>query len=381
MEMTMKKKIHMVDTGGQYQKIKKEVDAAVLQVIESSWFIGGEAVKSFQASLESYLDVQYVIPCGNGTDALQIALMALDLQPGDEVIVPAFTYVATAEVIALLGLIPIMVDVELDTFNISIESLEEVMTPKTKAIVPVHLYGQSCEMEQLMKFAEANKLWVVEDNAQAIGAEYIYSDGTRKKTGTIGHIGCTSFYPSKNLGAFGDGGAIMSNDKALAERIKKIANHGQSTRYYHDLVGVNSRLDAIQAAILNIKLKHLDEYCDSRRWAAEQYTKRLEKIKELQLPTIAKYSTHVFHQYTLRIKNNSRNQLKEHLEQHGIPSMIYYPVALYDQKAYSKYWQSGKKLKVTEQLSNEVLSLPMHTELDVEQIDFIANTIDSFFNK
>lgn len=381
MSNTLDRTIHMVDTSGQYQKIKTEVDESVIAVMESSWFVGGDKVKSFQKNLEKYLSVPHVIPCGNGTDALQIALMALDLQPGDEVIVPAFTYVATAEVIALLRLIPVMVDVDPNTFNIDPAFLEAALTPKTKAIVPVHLYGQSADMAPIMDFAKAHGLWVVEDNAQAIGADYTFPDGRVQKTGTIGHIGCTSFYPSKNLGAFGDGGALMCEDQALATRIKQIANHGQSVRYYHDWVGVNSRLDAIQAAVLDVKLRHLDEYSAARNWAANQYDTALRDVDGLTVPARATNSNHVFHQYTLRVKGGKRDALKAHLQTQGIPSMIYYPLSLYDQKAYAKYWTAGTKLEHTEVLCQEVISLPMHTELDEELITYITAAVKHFIKK
>ena len=369
----------MVDTHGQYLKIKDRVDAAVLEVIDSSWFIGGEKVQRFQKNLEDYLNVNHVIPCANGTDALQIALMACELQPGDEVIVPAFTYVATAEVIALLNLKPVMVDVNIDDFNIDPGTLEAALTPMTKAIVPVHLYGQSADMETIMTFAKKHNLYVIEDNAQAIGATYTFSDGRKQHCGTIGHIGTTSFYPSKNLGAYGDGGAIMCNDEQMAFRLKKIANHGQSKRYYHDIVGVNSRLDAIQAAILDIKLEHLDEYASARNAVADYYDKAFADLPELITPARSPKSTHVFHQYTLRVTNGKRNQLKEFLNEQGIPSMIYYPVPLYKQKAYKEAWNSDRTLPNTESLSDQVISLPIHTEMDNEILGYISQAVISFF--
>lgn len=370
----------MVDTHGQYLKIKTAVDNAVLEVINSTQFIGGAKVKSFQENLEKYLGVNHVIPCGNGTDALQIALMALGLKPGDEVLVPAFTYVATAEVIALLNLKPIMVDVELDSFNIDPAVLEAALSSKTKAIVPVHLYGQSADMDAIMKFANKHNLFVVEDNAQAIGSTYTFPDGRKQKAGTIGHIGCTSFYPSKNLGAYGDGGAIMCNDSELANRIKMIANHGQSKRYYHDIVGVNSRLDAIQAAILDIKLAKLDDYAAARNNAADHYDKAFADINELKVPVRSSFSDHVFHQYTLRVMNGKRNELKEYLAAEGIPSMIYYPLPLYEQKAYAEHWESSNKLAATEELCNQVISLPIHTEMNEEILAHISNKVSAFFN-
>ena len=372
--------IQMVDLKGQYKKIKKEVDTAIRTCVDTTMFIGGPQVASFQKNLEKYLSVKHVIPCANGTDALQIAFMALGLQPDDEVIVPAFTYVATAEVIALLQLAPIMVDVDPKTFNITAEIVENAITPRTKAIVPVHLFGQSCDMEGIMEVAKRNNLFVVEDNAQAIGADYTFKNGEKKKTGTIGDIGCTSFFPSKNLGCYGDGGALMTNDDELAKKIRLIANHGQVVRYYHSVVGVNSRLDAIQAGILDVKLKHLDEYNAARQKAAAYYDKVFKKIKGLEIPTRQPNSTHVFHQYTLRVKNGKREALQQHLTQLGIPSMIYYPVPLYKQEAFAPYWKGGE-LPVTEGLSDEVVSLPMHTELNTPLLRHITEGVKSFFEK
>ncbi len=372
--------LQMVDLKSQYKKIKKEVDAAIKTCLDSTAFIGGAQVASFQKNLEAYLNVKHVIPCANGTDALQIALMVLDLQPDDEVIVPAFTYVATAEVIALLRLKPVMVDVDSKTFNITAKIIEKAITPRTKAIVPVHLFGQSCDMEGIMEVAKKHNLFVIEDNAQAIGADFTFKNGNKSKTGTIGHIGCTSFFPSKNLGCYGDGGALMTNDDALAEKIRIIANHGQVVRYYHDFVGVNSRLDAIQAGILDVKLKQLDKYSVARRRAAIFYDKAFKKIEGLEIPKRQYNSTHVFHQYTLKVKNGQREAMQRHLTEGGVPSMIYYPVALYKQKAFIHYWQGGE-LKVTEQLCNEVLSLPMHTELNIATLSFIVETVKSFFEK
>ncbi len=372
--------IQMVDVRGQYQKIKPEVNKAVLEVIESGAFINGPAVKSFQANLEQYLGAKHVIPCANGTDALQIALMALGLEPGDEVIVPAFTYVATAEVIALLRLIPKMVDVDPQTFNVTAEIVEAAITPKTKAIVPVHLFGQSCDMEPIMAVAKKHNLYVVEDNAQAIGADYSFSDGAVKKTGTIGHIGCTSFYPSKNLGAYGDGGAICTNDDELAAKLRMVANHGQVRRYYHDIIGVNSRLDSIQAAILDIKLSHLDEYAGARQQAANYYDNAFEGNEHLVIPAREKNSSHVFHQYTLLVKNGKRGELQEYLRDKGVPSMIYYPVPLYEQEAYQGEFSGGIDfLEVTDSLCKEVLSLPVHTEMNEEILAFITKAVLSFF--
>lgn len=368
----------MVDLNGQYKKIKSEIDNAVLESIASTAFINGPPVTQFQAALEQYLEVKHVIPCANGTDALQIAMMAHDLKPGDEVIVPAFTYVATAEVIGLLGLTPVMVDVDADTFNVTAENIEAAITKRTKAIVPVHLFGQSCDMEPIMSVAEKYGVFVIEDNAQAIGADYTYSDGSKKKTGTIGHVGCTSFFPSKNLGCYGDGGAMCTNDDALAEKLRMIANHGQTERYYHGLIGVNSRLDSIQAAILNVKLKRLDEYCSARQKAASSYDHAFSAIDELQVPQRQLNSTHVYHQYTLQVANGKRYELQKHLENNRIPSMIYYPVPLYRQKAYEKYVSPDYSLPVTEKLSDRVLSLPMHTEMDEELLNHITHSVCSF---
>lgn len=373
--------LQMVDLKSQYAKIKTEIDTAIINVVESTQFIGGAEVKNFQQNLEKYLGVKHVIPCANGTDALQIAMMALGLKPGDEVIVPSFTYVATAEVIALLGLKPVMTDVDPKTFNITATIIKKHITKRTKAIVPVHLFGQSADMQEIMELATAHNLYVIEDNAQAIGADYTFSNGEKKKTGTIGHIGCTSFFPSKNLGCYGDGGAMMTNDDELAAKLRKIANHGQSVRYYHDEIGVNSRLDAIQAAILNIKLAKLDEYNAARNRAAKYYDKAFSKIKDLKIPVRAKNSTHAFHQYTLLVKNGKRNELNKFLEEKGVPSMIYYPVPLYEQKAFAHYWKRKSGFKVTEQLCKEVISLPMHSELTEETLKHITDMVKSFFEK
>jgi UDP-2-acetamido-2-deoxy-ribo-hexuluronate aminotransferase len=374
------KPIQMVDLKSQYEKIKPEIDEAILNVLATTSYINGYEVKNFQANLEEYLGVKHVIPCANGTDALQIALMACGLETDDEVIVPTFTYVATAEVIALLKLTPVMVDVDENTFNITAEIIEKAITPRTKAIVPVHLFGQTCDMEAIMKVAEKHNLFVIEDNAQAIGSDFTFSDGTRKKSGTIGHIGCTSFYPSKNLGCYGDGGAICTNDDALAEKLRIIANHGQTKTYYHDFVGVNSRLDSIQAAVLNAKLKRLDDYCDARRKVAAFYDNAFADISELQTPVREEKSTHVFHQYTLLVKNGKRNELNEHLKSFAIPTMIYYPVPLYKQKAFAEFVEPNFSLPVTEKLCDSVISLPMHTEMEAEQLEFIAEKVKEFFN-
>lgn len=370
----------MVDLKGQYEKIKSEVDAAILNVLNTTAYINGPEVKNFQSNLEKYLGVKHVIPCANGTDALQIALMALDLKIGDEIIVPAFTYVATAEVIALLKLKPVMVEVDENTFNVTAEIIEKAITPNTKAIVPVHLFGQNCDMEAIMKVATKHNLFVVEDNAQAIGADYFYSDGSVAKSGTIGHIGCTSFYPSKNLGCYGDGGAIFTNDDALAEKIRIIANHGQTKVYYHDFVGVNSRLDSIQAAILNIKLARLDEYCAARQKVADYYDKAFAGIEGLQTPAREKKSTHVFHQYTLLVANGKRDELKQCLQENGVSSMIYYPLPLYKQKAFSDSVPENFSLPITQKLCDEVISLPIHTEMTEEVLIIIVEKVKSFFN-
>lgn len=373
--------IQMVDLKTQYLNIKPEVDAAIQEVLDSTAYINGPQVLQFQASMESYLDVRHVIPCANGTDALQIALMALGLEPGDEVIVPAFTYVATAEVIALLHLKPVMVDVDPNTFNITAELIEKAVTPRSKAIVPVNLFGQSCDMERIMAVAAQYGLFVVEDNAQAIGAEYTFSDGTQKRAGAIGHIGCTSFYPSKNLGAYGDGGAIYTNDDNLAVACRSIANHGQATRrYYHDVVGCNSRLDSIQAAILNVKLARLDQYAAARQKAAEYYDRAFSGIPQIKVPARQHNSTHVFHQYTLTVPEGDREQLQLFLKDKGIPTMIYYPVPLYRQEAYkNSASHPGFSLPVTEMLCRSVISLPMHTEMDDAMLNYICQAVQSFF--
>jgi UDP-2-acetamido-2-deoxy-ribo-hexuluronate aminotransferase len=367
--------IQMVDLKLQYQHIQEEIDHAVLEVIRSAQFINGPAVRAFQQHLEQYLDVKHVIPCANGTDALQIALMALDLKPGDEVIVPSFTYVATAEVIGLLQLKPVLVDVDPNTFNLTPEIFESAITPATKAVVPVHLFGQSADMEGIMKIARDHGIFVVEDNAQAIGADFIYSDGSKQKTGVIGHIGCTSFFPSKNLGCYGDGGAIFTQDDSLADKIRMIANHGQSRRYYHDLIGVNSRLDSIQAAILDIKLKQLDTYNKARQDAAGRYDSAFGGHPNLLIPARSKQSTHVFHQYTLRLIDKDRDQLVQAIQEESIPCMVYYPVPLYDQKAFSAWVPEDFTLPVTELLCKEVFSLPIHTELNAETQNEIIQVV------
>ncbi len=378
--------VQMVDTKTQYQKIKKEVDEAVIAVLESSAFINGKPVQLFAEELSAYLDVKHTIPCANGTDALQIAMMALDLQPGDEVITPSFTYIATTEVIALLRLTPVFVEVDPVTFCMDPASLEKAITPRTRAIVPVHLYGQSAPMDEIMAIAEKHKLYVIEDNAQAIGGTYTGKDGKQRKTGTIGHIGATSFYPSKNLGAFGDGGALFTNDDALAARMRMIANHGQSERYYHDVVGCNSRLDTLQAAILRIKLAHLDEYITARRQAADFYTNAFAGNKYITTPGTADYAHHVYHQYTLLLDDGKdpvalRNGLNEYLATHGIPSMIYYPVPGHRQKMFANSGSPQVELPVTDWLTNRVISLPIHTELDNEQLTFITEKVLAFLDR
>lgn len=374
------KPIQMVDTQTQYQKIKIEVDIAIKEVIDSSAFINGKIVQEFAINLAKYLNVKHVIPCANGTDALQVAMMALDLQPGDEVITPSFTYIATTEVIALLNLTPVFVEVDPQTFCIAPAAIRNAITPRTKAIVPVHLYGQSANMEEIMNIAREFNLYVIEDNAQAIGAEYIFSNGTRKKTGTIGTVGTTSFYPSKNLAAFGDGGAIYTNDEDLAAKMKMIVNHGQSKRYYHDVVGCNSRLDSIQAAVLNEKLKHLDEYIEARRQAADFYDQAFGNCEKITIPFRAAYSTHVFHQYTLILDNVNRNELHRFLADEKIPSMIYYPVPAHRQKMFAHFNTASLNMPVTDWLTERVISVPMHTELDQEQLNYISYKVLQFVN-
>ncbi len=379
--------LQMVDTKSQYQKIKPQIEAAVLAVLESSQFIGGKVVNDFAINLASYNGVKHVVPCANGTDALQIAFMALDLQPGDEVITPSFTYIATVEAAALLKLKPVFVEVDPVTFCMDASSIEKAITTKTKAIVPVHLYGHAAEMEKIMAIAKKHNLFVIEDNAQAIGSKYTFSNGAVVKTGGIGHIGCTSFYPSKNLGAYGDGGAITTNDDQLAEKIKMIAAHGQSKRYYHDVVGVNSRLDAIQAAILSIKLAYLDEYNEARKKAADFYNNAFKEVAMFTLPKNASYSNHVYHQYTLVLNDQtkegiSRDGLHQYLTDKGIPSMIYYPVPCHRQKMFDSFGGSKFNLPVTDWLCERVISLPIHTELDSEQQDFIiSNVLDYVHSK
>lgn len=371
--------IQMVDTKNQYLKIKTEIDAAIQNVLDSAAYINGKAVQEFTQSLNNYIGSKHTIPCGNGTDALQIALMALGLQPGDEVITPSFTFIATAEVVALLKIKPVFVDVNKQTYCMDADSVEKAITPKTKAIIPVHLYGHAADMEKIMQIAAKHNLYVIEDNAQAVGCDYIFSDGKKKKTGSIGHIGCTSFYPSKNLGAFGDGGAIFTDDDAIAEKIKMIANHGQSKRYYHDMVGVNSRLDSIQAAILNEKLKYLDEYIAARQKAAAFYNKAFAGNPKIITPSVASYCNHVYHQYTLVLENADRDALKAYLDEKKIPAMIYYPVPAHQQKMFESYsFNMHYNFPVTDWLTKRVISLPMHTELDEEQLSCITTEVLNF---
>ncbi len=368
----------MVDLVTQYEKIKPEVDQVTQSIFQSAQFINGPEVKAFQADLEDYLNVKHVIPCANGTDALQIALMALGLKPGDEVITSDFTFAATVEVIGLLQLKPIIVDVDRDTFNISLEAIEKVITDKTKAIIPVHLFGQVCDMTPLMKLAKKHDLFVVEDTAQAIGSKYTFENGTVQSAGTIGDVGTTSFFPSKNLGCFGDGGAIFTNDNQLAEIMRSIVNHGMGKRYYYDRLGVNSRLDSIQAAILRIKLRRLDDYILNRQNAAKFYTNFFASFEQVETPFIANYATHVFHQYTLKIKNLDQFKLQEFMKSKGIPVMIYYPMPLHTQKAYGAENFNHDDFPVTNELCQSVISLPMHTELDEEQLNYICNSLQEY---
>ncbi len=378
---TRMRPIQMVDLVAQYHRIKDEVDAAVIRVMESAAFINGPEVKELEKELGAYLGVKHVIGCANGTDALQIAMMALDLKPGDEVITASFTFVATVEVIGLLGLTPVFADVKPGTFNIDPEDIRRKITPKTKAIVPVHLFGQSADMEAIMDIAQEHGLYVIEDNCQAIGSDYTFGDGSKRKAGTIGHIGTTSFFPSKNLGCYGDGGALFTNDEELAKRIRRVCNHGSDVRYYHEVVGVNSRLDSIQAAILRIKLRQLDAYAEARNRAASAYDQAFRDIPGLSIPERSGSSSHVFHQYTLKVAQGRRDALKKHLEDSGIPAMIYYPVPCHLQNAYKSARFAEGSLPVTESITHEVLSLPMSTELDQEQLAHITASVMSFFNQ
>lgn len=373
------KKIQMVDLQGQYEPLKAQIQASFAEVLDSAAFINGPQVQAFQKELETYLQVKHVIPCANGTDALQIAMMGLGLKRGDEVITADFTFAATVEVIALLGLTPVLVDVDKDTFNINIEAIRKAITPKTKAIVPVHLYGRPANMEAIMQIAKEYNLYVIEDNAQAIGADFTWSDGSKQKVGTIGHVGATSFFPSKNLGCYGDGGAIFTNDDELAHILRGIVNHGMYIRYHHDVVGVNSRLDSLQACVLRAKLPHLDSYNQKRREAARLYTEGLQGNPNIITPEIPQGdSSHVFHQYTIRILGGKRDALAEHLTKHGVPFGIYYPIPLHKQKAYEDSRYREADFPATNELVQEVISLPMHTELDKEQINFITKLITDF---
>lgn len=374
------KSIQMVDLKGQYEQIKQEIDSAIQECIDAAAFINGPQVKEFKQALEAYLGVRHVIPCANGTDALQIAMMAMDLKAGDEVIVPNFTYVATAEVIALLGLTPVIVDVDPNTFNVTTGHVEAALTPRTKAIVPVHLFGQCVDMEPLLRIARENQLYVIEDAAQAIGADYTFSDGSVSKAGTMGTVGCTSFFPSKNLGCYGDGGAMYTNEDELALKLQRIANHGQAKKYYHEMVGVNSRLDTLQAGILYVKLKKLNAYIQARQQAAAFYDQALDGINGLKIPVRNPHSTHVFHQYTVQVEGE-RDGLKEYLQSQGIPSMIYYPIPLHRQQAYASDRYHNVTFPVTERLCQSVLSLPMHTGLDEEQLTYITRHLGAYFEQ
>ncbi len=373
------KNLPMVDLNGQYTKIKEEIDNAMQEVVDSAYFVGGPAVGKFQNNLEKYLGVKHVIPCANGTDALTIAMMAAGLKPGDEVITANFTFVATAEAIAMLNLTPVLVDVYDDTFNIDVAAIENAITDKTKAIVPVHLFGQAANMEAIMKLAKKHDLFVIEDTAQAIGADYTFSDGSVAKAGTIGDIGTTSFFPSKNLGCFGDGGALFTNDDTLAAMIKKVVNHGMEKRYYHDMIGMNSRLDTLQAAVLDVKLNYLDSYCDARRDAADYYDNAFKDIEGLETPFRSPFSTHVFHQYTLKLGDGLDHfEMQDFLKENGVPGMIYYPVPLHLQKAYLDPRYKEGDFPVTEKLCSNVISLPMHTEHSEESLKYITEKVIAF---
>ena len=375
------KKIEMVDLKGQYLRIKTEIDSAINEVIENTAFINGKHVETFSENLKTYLGVNYVVPCANGTDALQVALMALNLKTGDEVIVPSFTFIASAEVIGLLGLRPVMVDVDYDNFNVTAKNIEKAITVNTKAIIPVHLFGQASQMEEIMLLAKKYDLYVVEDNAQALGADYIFDSGKRQKLGTIGHIGCTSFFPSKNLGCYGDGGAVFTNDETLAKRLKMICNHGSTVKYHHEVLGVNSRLDTLQAAILDVKLKYLNTFNKLRYQAAQRYSYAFKDISGIITPKESTFSTHVYHQYTLKVLDGKRDELKEFLASHGIPAMVYYPIPLHKQEAFLQIAHQSGDMSVAEKLCDEVLSLPMHTELDLSTIAFIISKVMSFYGK
>ena len=374
-----KMNIPMLDLKGQYKKIKGEIDSSIQKVIDSAAFINGPQVQSFEHNLAEYLGSKYVIGCANGTDALQIAMMALELKPGDEVIVPSFTYAATAEVVGLLGLVPVLVDVDKDSFNIRVDQIEAAISEKTRAIVPVHLFGQGADMDKIMEIASRYKLFVIEDNAQALGAVYTHYDGRKSHFGTIGHIGCTSFFPTKNLGCYGDGGAIMTQDPKLAERVRMVTDHGRKVKYYHDIIGCNSRLDTIQAAVLNVKLQKLDSYSQSRYSAAQLYKELLRGVEDIVLPDEVSNSTHVYHQFTIQLKKRNRDDLKDFLASKGIASMVYYPMSLNNQKAFSSISRIGADLTNSEILASSVISLPMHTELTPGIQKTIADAIIEFF--
>jgi dTDP-4-amino-4,6-dideoxygalactose transaminase len=373
-------KIQMVDLQGQYLKIKPEIDAAIAEVVASAKYIRGTQVELFEQNLANYLNIKYVISCANGTDALMLTLMAHDLKPGDEVITPSFTFISTAETIAFLGLKPVFAEVDPKTFNLNPDKLKELITPRTKAIIPVHLFGQCADMTAILRMAEKHKLFIIEDAAQSLGAAHAFPCGTFKKAGSFGQLGCTSFFPSKNLGCFGDGGAVFTNDNHLAEKIRLLANHGMKERYKHEVVGINSRLDTLQAAILDVKLKYLDEYNASRQKAAAFFIDHLKDLKEVELPYLSKNSTHIYNQFTIKVKNNKRDQLKLHLDKNEIPAMIYYPLPLHLQPAFSSFGYKDAMLPLTEKLCDEVLSLPMHTELSTEQLQYISSKVIEFFN-
>lgn len=378
MPVNVSRKIEMVDLVGQYEKIKTDVDSAIQEVIQTSRFINGPVVKEFQSDLEKYLGIKHVIPCANGTDALQIAMMGLGLKPGDEVITANFTFAATVETIAFLGLVPVLVDVNPDTFNIDLKEIENAITPKTKAIIPVHLFGQCADMEPILALAKKHNLFIIEDTAQAIGADYTFADGKKRKAGTMGDIGTTSFFPSKNLGCYGDGGALYTNDDELAKKCRMIVNHGQIKQYHYEILGVNSRLDSMQAAILKVKLKHLDTYAANRNKAASYYDKAFAGNSKIKTPVRAKNSTHVFHQYTLTLNGINRDKLREDLASIDIPSMIYYPVPLHSQNAYRNASNEKRKYPVTDRLCASVISLPMHTELEDTILKHITDSVLKF---
>ena len=375
----MKKNMQMIDLHSQYKRLKKEIDTAMKEVIKHTSFINGTQVNTFSTRLAEYLNVPYVIPCGNGTDAIRIALNALNVQAGDEIIIPAFTYIAAAEMVASLGLIPVLTDVDADTFNINTALLERAITRQTKAIIVVHLFGQACDMDPVMKIAEKYKISVIEDNAQSLGADYTFPDGTVKKAGTIGHIGITSFFPTKPLSCYGDGGAVMTSDSELAARIRMLTNHGQTKKYHHKIIGCNSRLDTIQAAILNVKLNYMEDFTRARQKAAQYYDQTLSRLSEIKIPTKSSFSTHIYHQYTLRVKNERRDALQAHLKEHGIPSAVYYPLAIHEQEGYRWVARISDDVNTATRLCREVLSLPIHTEMKDEELQLITDSITRFF--